>query len=146
MVPSDHPLKESPASCPKTLPWAHASHPSALLARYGLTTRQRCMWLGNCCENRRLQHKLPSAFGLQVQGPAILLLPHKQRTCFRKHLECQLAAPNGAPGRRKRSQECSPPLLLRKQDFSSSGADESLKLFNLRYVIKSLITVMPKGI
>lgn len=65
--------------------------------------------------------------------------------CFRKHLECQLAAPNAALGRRNKSQERSPALLLRKQDFSSSGADEALKLFNLKSVIKSLITVMPKG-
>lgn len=29
MVPSGHPLEESPDSCPKTLAWAHASHVSA---------------------------------------------------------------------------------------------------------------------
>lgn len=44
------------------------------------------------------------------------------------------------------SHEPSPPLLLRKRDFSSSSADESLKLFNLRFVIQSLITVMPEGL
>lgn len=32
IVPSDHSHDKSPASCPKTLAWAHASHPSAPLA------------------------------------------------------------------------------------------------------------------
>ncbi|CAM9655864.1 unnamed protein product, partial [Bubo scandiacus] len=83
----------------------------------------------NCCGHGRLQRKLPSALGLQVQEPAILLVPHKQRRCFRKELECQPAALANAPGRRRRrdSHEYSPPLLLRKQDFFSKRFIFSLK-------------------
>jgi len=90
----------------------------------------------------------PLLWDLQVQGPASLVVLHKQRRCFRKGLEHQPAAPAGAPGRRRRreSHEHSPPLLLKRWDFSSSSADEALKLFNLRSVIRSLITVMPKGL
>lgn len=102
------------------------------------------MGLGSCCGHGRLQCKLPSALGLQVRGPAILLVPCKQRRCFRKELECQPAAPADAAGRE--SHERSPPLLRRKGDFSSSSAEESLKPFNPRSVIQSLITVMPEGL
>lgn len=137
-------MPSAPRHGPRHLP--PALHPPQY--DKGLTIRQQCIGLSNCCERGRLQSKLPSAAGLQVLESAILLVACKQRRCYRKQFECQLATPTDAPGRRRRrdSHECSPPLLLRKQDFSFGGVDEFLKLFNLRSVIQSLITVMPKGL
>lgn len=75
-----------------------------------------------------------AALGSRIQVPAVLLTPHRQRRCFRKEFECQAAALADAPGERRRreSHEGSPPLPLRKWDFSSGSADGALKLFSLR--------------
>jgi len=61
----------------------------------------------------------------EIPGPVDLLALCEQTECFRKELKFHQVNQVRAPGSVRESQECSPPLLLRKCDFSSSGSGKS---------------------